>query len=168
MKNMSKKKTLIIGISIIVVCLLICVVYLFVNRSTKREPTQQEIEACVPYAVDWQSAAGQEGTDLEIILSLCTFAEEKTIGSNVYEIYTSDTLGSYLYRFSEMTEIAMLESVLYIQYVDSDGNTITLGYDSTGLMEKAVYNLEADTLYYEIDGSVEAWEKFGTGIQWGS
>lgn len=168
MKNMSKKKTLVIGISIIAVCLLFCLVYLVANRSTKREPTQQEIEIYAPYAVDWQTATGGEGTDKEIILSLCAFSEEQTIGSNVYEIYTSDILGDHLYKFGEMTQIAMLEGVLYIQYTDSDGNTITLGYADEGLMEKAVYSLETDTLYYEVAGTVEVWEKFGTGIQWGA
>lgn len=168
MKNMSKKKTLVIGISIIVVCLLISFAYMFANRTTKREPTQQEIEAYVPYAVDWQSAVGGGGTDKEIILSLCSFAEEKTIGENVYEIYTSDTLGSYLHRFEEMTEIAVLEGVLYIQYTDSNGNTITLGYTDDGLMEKAVYDPETDILYYEQGDITEVWEKFGAGIQWGA
>lgn len=164
---MSKKKTLAIGLSIIAVCLLVCVVYLFTNRSTKREPTPQETEAYAPYAVDWQSAVGAESTEREIILSLCTAGGEKTIGENVYQIYTSETLGGYLYKFGEMTEIAELEGVLYIQYTDSDGNTITLGYDETGLAEKAVYCLADDTLYYEMAGTVEVWEKFSSGIQWG-
>ena len=168
MKNMSKKKTLIIGLSIIAACLLFCVGYLFVTRSPKREPTQQEIEAYAPYAIDWQSTSSTEGSDKQIILEMCSFAKEKTIGENVYQIYTSDILGSYLYQFGEMTEIAEMQGTLYIQYTDSDGNTVTLGYTDEGLMEKAVYCLETDTLYYEQDGLTEVWEKFGSGIQWGA
>lgn len=166
MKNWSKKKTLIIGISIIAVCLLVSLIYMVANRTTKREPTQQEIEACTPYAVDWQALG--EGTDKEIILSLCTYTEEQTIGSNVYEIYTSDALGDYLYQFGEMTQIALLEDVLYIQYTDSDAKTITLGYSDDGLMEKAVYDPATDVLYYELGDVTEVWEKFGAGIQWGA
>lgn len=166
MKNWSKKKTLIIGISIIAVCLLVSLIYMVANRTTKREPTQQEIEACAPYAVDWQALG--EGTDKEIILSLCTYTEEQTIGSNVYEIYTSDALGDYLYQFGEMTQIALLEDVLYIQYTDSDAKTITLGYSDDGLMEKAVYDPATDVLYYELGDVTEVWEKFGAGIQWGA
>ena len=167
MKNWSKKKTLFVGLGIIAVCLAVCIAYMTANRSTKREPTQQEIEACAPYAVDWQNAGITEGTDKEILLSLCSVAEETTIGDNVYQIYTSDTLGGYLYRFQEMVEIAELEDVLYIQYTDTDGNTITMGYSDQGLVEKAVYNAAADTLYYEIDGTIEVWEKFAAGAQWG-
>lgn len=166
MKNWSKKKTLIIGISIIAVCLLVSLIYMVANRTTKREPTQQEIEACAPYAVDWQALG--EGTDKEIILSLCTYTEEQTIGSNVYEIYISDILGDYLYQFGEMTQIALLEDVLYIQYTDSDAKTITLGYSDDGLMEKAVYDPATDVLYYELGDVTEVWEKFGAGIQWGA
>lgn len=166
MKNWSKKKTLIIGISIIAVCLLVSLVYMVANRTTKREPTQQEIEACAAYAVDWQALG--EGTDKEIILSLCTYTEEQTIGSNVYEIYTSEVLGDYLYQFGEMTQIAVLEDVLYIQYTDSDAKTITLGYSDDGLMEKAVYDPATDVLYYELGDVTEVWEKFGAGIQWGA
>lgn len=166
MKNWSQKKTLMIGLSIIAVCLLISMVYMFVNRAEKREPTQQEIEACAPYAVDWQALG--EGTDKEIILSLCSYTEEQTIGNNVYEIYTSEDLGNHLYQFAEMTQIAVLENVLYIQYTDSDGKTITLGYTDSGLMEKAVYDPATDILYYEQGDITEVWEKFGAGIQWGA
>ena len=134
---MDKKKTLIIGLSIIAVCLLIVFGYMFTNRSTKREPTPQETEAYAPYGVDWQNVTGTGDTDKEIILSLCTFTEEKTIGENVYKMYTSDTLEEYLYKFGEMIQVAELDSVLYVQYTDSDGNTITLGYDDTGLRRKA-------------------------------
>lgn len=166
MKHWSNKKTLTIGISIIAVCLVVCLGYMVANRSTKREPTAQEIEAYAPYAVDWQSVG--EGTDKEIILSFCEAGEAQTIGENEYTVYTSEALGQYLHNFSEMMEIAQLEDVLYIQYTTPEGNMITLGYSDAGLMEKAVYDLEADTLFYEIDGTIEVWEKFRNGVQWGA
>ena len=165
---MSKKKTLTIGISIIAACLLICVVYMFANRSTKREPTQQEIEAYASYAVNWQEAVGAEGSDQEIILSLCTFSEEQTIGENVYKTYTSDTLGTYLYGFSEMSVIAMLEdTTLYVQYTAEGGDMILLSYDADGLCEMGVYDAETDTFFHDLDGTVEVWTKFRSGLQWG-
>ena len=166
MKNWSNKKTLTIGLIIIGLCLLASLAYMVMNRSTKRDATQAELEAYTPYAVDWQSVG--EGTDKEIILSFCTAGENQTIGDNEYSIFTSETLGTHLYDFAEMMEIAQLEDVLYIQYTTPEGNMITLGYSDAGLMEKAVYDLEADTLFYEIDGTVEVWEKFRNGVQWGA
>ena len=166
MKHWSNKKTLTIGLLIIGAGLLVAAAYMVMNRSTKREATQAEIEAYAPYAVDWQSVG--EGTDKEIILSFCTAGESQTIGENEYQIYTSETLGEHLYNFAEMMEIAQLEDVLYIQYTTPEGNMITLGYSDAGLMEKAVYDLKADTLFYEIDGIVEVWEKFRNGVQWGA
>lgn len=166
MKNWSNKKTTIIGISVIAVCLAVSLVYMLANRTTKRAPTPQEIENYTPYAVDWQAIG--TGTDQEIILSFCQQAEPETIGENEYTIYTSETLGAYLYNFSEMMEIAQLEEVLYIQYTTAEGNIITLGYSDEGLKEKAVYDLAADTLYYELDGTIEVWEKFRNGVQWGA
>ena len=168
MKNWSQKKTLIIGLSVVAVCLVFAAMYMVMNRSTKRLPTEQEVQVCAPYAVDWQTAVGAEGTDKEIILNLCTYTQEQTIGNNVYNIYTSDTLGNYLYRFGEMTQIAVLGDLLYIQYTDLDGKSVTLGYAETGLTEKAVYDPETDILYYEQGDLVEVWEKFGTGIQFGA
>ena len=109
-----------------------------------------------------------EGTDKEIILSLCQAGENQTIGENEYQIFTSEDLGSHLYNFGEMMEIAQLEDVLYVQYTTPEGNMVTLGYSDAGLMEKAVYDLKADTLFYEIDGTVEVWEKFRNGVQWGA
>lgn len=168
MKNMSNKKILTIGLAIIAICLAVCVAFMFLNRSTKREPTEAEMLQMEPYAVDWQSAAGTEAGDKDVILAMCDFSEEAAIGQNVYKIYTSDSLGDYLYKFAQMTEIAVLEEVLYIQYTDTDGNTVTLGYTDDGLMEKAVYFPDTDLLYYEQGEITEVWEKFQTGIQWGA
>lgn len=169
MKNMSNKKILIIGLIIIAVCLIVAGIMMFANRSTKRMPTEQETAACAPYAVDWQAVTGQEGSDRQIILSLCTYAEKQTIGSNEYDIYTSDTLGSYLYKFGEMTLVGVLnEEAVYIQYTDTDGNSITLTYSDEGLAEKAVYFPETDILFYEQGELTEVWEKFRTGVQFGA
>lgn len=166
MKKMSNKKVLIVGLGIIAVCLLISLVYMFTNRSTKREPTAAETEACQAYAADWQTVG--EGSDREIILGLCTFVEEKTIGENLYKTYTSDVLGEYLCDFGEMMEIALLnDTVLYVQYTTPAGNMITLGYDDAGLCEMSVYDLETDTLYYEQNGAAEVWTNFRSGFQWG-
>ena len=166
MKKMSNKKVLIVGLGIIAVCLLISLVYMFTNRSTKREPTAAETEAWQAYAADWQTVG--EGSDREIILGLCTFVEEKTIGENVYTVYTSEVLGQHLYNFGEMMEIAQLQDVLYIQYYTPEGGMVTLGYDHQGLVEKAVYDAQADTLFHQLNGSIEVWEKFRTGVQWGA
>ena len=168
MKKMSNKKVLIIGLGIIAVCLLISLVYMFTNRSVKREPTQQELDAYEVYSIDWQAVTGLEGSDKEIILSLCTYAGEETIGDNVYQTYTSDTLGSYLPGFAEMNEIVMGEELpLYVQYSTEEGDMIFLAYDDAGLCEKTVYDVEADTLYYEQNGTAEVWTKFRSGFQWG-
>lgn len=169
MKNMSNKKVLTIGLIIVAVCLIVTGIMMFANRSTKRLPTEQELAMCAPYSVDWQEATGQEGNDKEIILSLCTYSEKQTIGSNEYEIYTSETLGNYLYKFAEMTLVGVLnEEAVYIQYTDTEGNSVTLTYSDAGIVEKAVYFPETDTLFYEQGELTEVWEKFRTGIQWGA
>ena len=165
---MSKKKTLTIGISIIVLCLLISGMYMILNRSTKREPTAEEIEAYAPYAVDWQAALGREGSEKELILSLCTAGEEETIGENVYQLYASETLGEYLYGFDALSRIAMLEDTLYIQYTTADGDSIMLAYNDQGLYEKGIYDAQTDTFFYELEGMAEVWNKFRNGIQWGN
>lgn len=164
MKNMSNKKLLTIGLIVIAVCLLISGVYMFTNRSTKREPTMEEIALCAPYGVDWEAVTGQQGSGKQIILDLCTYSGKQTIGSNEYEIYTSETLGSYLYKFETMTHIGLLNDCVYVQYMDVDGNEITLAYSDEGLAEKAVYFPETDTLYYRQGEITEVWEKFRTGV----
>lgn len=166
---MKKKKTLTIGIAIIAVCLLVVVVNLFANRSEKREPTAAEMEASALYTVNWQEATGMEGTDMEIILSLCDYVGEEPIGENVYDTYTSDALGNYLPGFGEMMRIALLEdTVLYIQYTTPEGDMITLGYDGEGQCEKSIYDADQDTMYYETRETREVWTKFRGGIQWGA
>lgn len=163
MKHWSNKKTLSIGICIISVCLVVCMFYMVMNRSTKRTPTAQEISAAAPYAVQWQG----QGSEKEIILSHCTFLEEKTIGENLYRSYTTDTLGSELYNFEAFMEIAELDDVLYIQYTTPQGGMITMGYSDAGLTELAIYDPAADTMFHQLNGTAEVWEKFRNGVQWG-
>ena len=165
---MSKKKTLTIGLSIIAVCLLIAVAGLFLNRSEKRQPTEAEQKTYAAYNLDWKMLTGMEETDQKIILSFCEPNGEKTIGANVYQIYTSTSLGGSLPDFGEMMEIAQLNEVLYIQYTTPEGNMITLGYDAEGKCEKSVYDLSEDTMYYETREACEVWTKFRSGVQWGN
>ena len=164
---MNKKKTLIIGISIIVVCLAIALGYVLTHRSEKRLPTAEETARYASYSIDWQQLTGMEDADREIILSFCEENGEKTIGANVYQIYTSTALGTYLPDFGEMMELALLNEVLYIQYTTPAGNMITLGYDADGQCEKSIYDAAADTLYYETRETVEVWSHFRNGFQFG-
>ena len=165
---MNKKKTLTIGLGIIAVCLLIAVAGLFLNRSEKRLPTAEETAAYAVYSIDWKSLTGMEDADREIILSFCEPQGEKTIGANVYQIYTSSVLPQYLPDFGEMMEIARLEGILYIQYSTPEGNMITLGYDQDGQCEKSIYDQSEDTMYYETREGCEVWTKFRSGVQWGN
>ena len=164
---MNKKKTLIIGISIILVCLAIALGYVLTHRSEKRLPTAEETARYASYSIDWQQLTGMEDADREIILSFCEENGEKTIGANVYQIYTSTALGTYLPDFGEMMELALLNEVLYIQYTTPVGNMITLGYDADGQCEKSIYDAAADTLYYETRETVEVWSHFRNGFQFG-
>lgn len=165
---MNKKKTLLICLSIIAVCLLVAVAGMYLNRSEKRQPTEEEAANSAVYSLNWQGLTGMEGTDVEIILSFCEVNGEKTIGANVYEIYTSSALGDYLPDFGEMMEIARLNGTLYLQYTTPEGDMITLGYDEQGQCEKSIYDLSEDTMYYETRETVEVWTKFRTGVQWGN
>lgn len=164
---MTRKQTTILLVTLVVVCLAIGGIHIFTNRTIIRRPTQREIEACAPYAIDWRAATGMEGTDKEIILSMCAFTEEKTIGEHLFRFYESDTLGSYLCDFQEILEITERNGVLSISYNTPDGGMVTLGYDDSGMTEKGIYWPETDTYYYERGGIPELWMNFrnGTGSQ---
>ena len=167
MKNMSNKKILTIGLIIIAVCLLISGIYMMTHRTTKREPTQAELLQCASYDVSWDALAVEGAGEMTAILSLCQYQQEKTIGQNVYQVYTSETLGNYLYNCAEVVEIGVLEENLYIQYNDRDGNAVTMGYSEEGLTELAVYFQSADLLFYQQGETVEVWENFRAGVSFG-
>ena len=164
---MPKKKTVIFLLTLIAVSLVIGGVYILANRQSIRRPTRQEIEACAPYAIDWQFVTGQEGSDKEIILSMCTFVEEKNAGEMLISIYESDTLGSYLWDFQEMMEISEFNGILYVTYTTPDGGMVTLGYDDTGMTEKGIYRQETDTYYFRQGDTFEVWTNFRNGFQLG-
>ncbi len=172
---MDKKKPLLVGLAVIALCFGIVLVYGLLNRTTMRAPTPEETAKYEPYGIHWQTATGTEGSDVEIILGLCTFTEELTIGENRYKSYTSDTLGDYLWEYGEELSVSLYldpetgaEKALYIQYTNVDGETVILGYDQAeGLMEMGIFNPNADVFYHWLQGNVEVWEKFAGGVRWG-
>lgn len=167
---MNRKKTLMICVAIILVSVLVSGINMFFNRSTSRAPTQEEIDTYAPYTIDWTAAGKEEGmTEKDFILSLCVEAGEEEIGENVYQTYTSDSLGNYLYKCEKIEQITMsADNIFYVSYTDTDGRTVIMSYNDDGFCEKGIYEPEADTFYHEYEGNVEVWTKFTTGIQWGS
>lgn len=167
MKHLTKKNVLLVGGSIVFVCLAIVIGYMFATRSVKRAPTQEELAMGRVYHIDWQEETGLTGTDLEIILSLCTEDQEQTIGNNVYQCYADNGLSRYLPNFHRMSQIAMADDVVNIQYFTSLEDLITLTYNHAGNVETLVYDSDTDLLYYEHDGQAEVWTNFRHGFQWG-
>ncbi len=164
-----KKSTLRIWLGVLAVCLLVPLGYMLFNRSTSREATAEEIAAHEVYALDWTAVPGwEEGrTEKEFILELCSFQQEKEIGSNVHKVYSSDVLGEHLYRCHELSEITLMNNTLYITYFAEDGDMVILAYSDDGLTEMAVHDADTDTLFHKIDGKCVVWNKFRTGFQWG-
>lgn len=160
-EKMSNKQVLKIGLAVIAVCLIISGIYLVVNRSTSREPTQEELETYTPYAV--------ETLNTQSVLSQCTEVGEEEIGEHTYTTFTSDTLGAELYQCAEITEIIMNEAgTLHISYLDTVGRTVIIGFSDEGMIELAVYDEPTDTLFHIINGTTTVWQKFRNGIQWGA
>lgn len=165
-----KKSTVRNCLILIAVCLLVSVGYVLMNRSTSREATAQELEEHAAYLVDWTAVPGWEPgkSEKEFILSLCSYAEEREIGSNVHQVYTSETLGDYLYRCHELAEITVMNGSLYITYYAEDEDMVILAYNDEGLFERAVYDAQTDALFHEMNGSAVVWSKFRNGFQFGS
>ncbi len=164
-----KKSTLRICLVILAACLGISLIYVLCNRSTSRDATAAEINAHRVYRVDCSALPGWEAgmTEKEFLLSLCSFQEEKEIGSNIHQVYSSDVLGEYLHRCHELSEITVMNGTLYITYYAEDQDMVILAYTDDGLNEMAVYDGKTDTLFHEIDGAAVVWNKFRGGFQWG-
>lgn len=156
---MKKKKSLYIGLGIIFVCLLIACLGMFLNRSTSREATAEELARYGTY--DPGLTAGE-------IMAVCTYTEDAEIGRNTYKTYASSQLPGMLYNCRELQRIAVDDQgSLYIQYNDPDNRNVTLAYSGDTLQELAVFDPAGDILFHRQEGAVEVWEKFSSGIQWG-
>lgn len=156
---MDKKKTLYIGLGIIALCLAAAFVGLLLNRSTSREATAEELARYGAY---------DPGMDASALLALCTYTQDEQIGRNTYRMYTSEQLGDVLHRCAGIARIAVDgNGDLYIQYTDPEGRNVTLAYAGDALRELAVYDPAGDILFHRLENTVEVWEKFTTGVQWG-
>lgn len=166
---MMKKSTLRTCLIILVVCFGISFGYVLLNRTTSRDATAEEIAAHQVYAVDWASVPGWEDgmTEKDFLLNLSSFQEEKEIGSNVHQVYSSDAMAGYLYRCQELSEITVMNETLYITYYCEDEDMVILAYDDEGLNEMAVFDSQTDTLFHMIDGKSLIWDHFRGGFQWG-
>lgn len=168
-KKPMEKSTVTRLLTVVVACLAVIVIYAMFNRTTRRDPTAEEIAAHAPYAVDWTTIPGWEDgmTEKEFILNLCSYLEEKEIGNNLHKVYTSDVLPEYLYRCHDLSEITVMDDTLYLTYYAEDEDMVILAYRDTGLTELAVYDKQSDALYHDIDGEKMIWDKFRNGFQFG-
>lgn len=156
---MKKKKSLYIGLVIIFLCLFISCIGMFLNRSTSREATPEELARYGAY--DPGLTAGE-------IMAVCTYTEDAEIGRNTYKTYASSQLPGMLHDCAELQRIAVDDQgSLYIQYNDPDNRNVTLAYSGDTLQELAVFDPAGDILFHRQEGAVEVWEKFSSGIQWG-
>lgn len=156
---MVNKKTLLICLGVILICLVIAGIGLIVNRSVSRDATLEELERYQQY---------DRGLGKTELLAVCTYQEDAAIGSGSYRMYTSAELPGLLYHCAELERIAEDASgMLFIQYRDPDNRTVTLAYSDSALTELAVYDPEADILFHSTPEKTEVWEKFNSGVQWG-
>ena len=156
---MKKRKTLYIGLGIIFVCLAVTGFGMFLNRSTSREATAEELALYGAY--DPGLTAGE-------ILAVCTYTEDAEIGRNTYKTYASSRLPEMLHGCSELQRIAEdAQGNLYIQYNDPENRNVTLAYSGDTLRELAVYDPAGDILFHRLEDSMVVWEKFSSGVQWG-
>ncbi len=164
-----KKSTVRTLLIVVAVCFGITLGYVLLNQTTKREATAEEIAANQAYAVDWTAIEGWDGTltQKDFILNLCSYAGEKEIGNHVHKYYSSDVLAAHLHRCQELSEITLMNDILYITYFAADGDMIVLSYDDSGLTEKAVYDIQTDEMFHEINGEAMVWSKFRNGFQFG-
>lgn len=143
-------------IAVLAVCLLIAGVNWFVNRTTEREATDQEVALYRPYDVLWDNMPAADGNNscVDRILALCQRQEDITLGTNHYAAYTSETLGQYLHNCAAVEYVLVSgEGMLLIAYNDGPdpdtARSVVLAYDAEGLREQSVYEPQLDILFYE-------------------
>lgn len=151
---MNKKKVFTILLVAVLAVLFVGSIYFLGKMPSSRDATEEEIQGHSVYKVDWSAVPGAQANAGEkaIILSLCTPAENTEEGSAA-QLYTSETLGNYLYHFSGSLEISMTDGALSVFYQDTDSCYVFFTYDDTGLTQFAVHNPATDTMYYENDGT---------------
>lgn len=141
--------------------------YIYVDHSNEYSLSSDEAEiySCFEFSID----ADQEvapASDISIkdyILSLCTLSSEYDLFDYHIASYESEDISALLYDCDSISEIMLIDDVLYITYFTSNGVEVHLGYDDTGLTEKVVYYPESDTAIIQNMGTTTQHDGFRAG-----
>lgn len=87
------------------------------------------------------------------ILSLFNVQSSKVIGNNLVKIYESNSISGLLPMSKKIVELSSINDFIYISYISTDNNEITLCYDDNGLNHKTIYNEDTDVLIYDDNNS---------------
>lgn len=83
------------------------------------------------------------------ILALCDYVDTNVVGEFSIETYSSSILEDYLFNCKEITDISILNDLLYIYYNTINDEMVILCYDDQGLREKTIYDASTDALFNE-------------------
>lgn len=136
---------------------------LFTDHTVETVLTPGQAEAYQIYEVAAPSGLSSASSVVSVksfILQQCTQIDSEIIAGHPVITYTSDSLGEYLYNFQEFVEICMIDSYVYIYYIDRDGLEVNLCYNDSGLANKVVYDPETDVAILDSGSNVSQCEGF--------
>ena len=147
---MGKKTRFAAAVCLVLAAVIGLGIWFFKFHSYRRGAFRWEEEtysACLP---DWMREHDRTGlTTKAFVQSLCALDPDNSDGE-VH--YTSDGLEAYLYRCETAPEVYLLDEVLYVEYVSTDGWQVSLHFRDGQTAELYVYDREKDILYQE-DGT---------------
>lgn len=111
-------------------------------------------------------SAGSLSTARERIRSLCELQNTSIVGQHAFKNYTSETLAEYIPMCSSISCIQESSKLLYVNYISTDGKTVSLVYSDAGLHEKNIYDPATDSLMHQTSSIAELRENFRKAISY--
>lgn len=140
------------------------------DNSRTVSASEAQIASAKAYELDLSSilvpATGTQTPTRERIRSLCELQNTTVVGQHTFKDYTSKTLAEYIPMCSSISCIQESNNLLYVNYVSTDGKTVSLVYSDTGLHEKNIYDPTTDALMHETISAAEVRENFRAGISY--
>lgn len=140
------------------------------DNSRTVSASKSQVTTAQAYDMDLSSipvpATSSQSTVRDMILSLCELQSTQSVGQHTFKDYTSETLAEHIPMCSSLSCIQESNNLLYVNYISSDGKTVSLVYSDAGLHEKNIYDPSTDSLIHQTVSVAEVYENFRTAISY--
>lgn len=153
-----------ITVAVVAAILLGILFYVKSNTSDVFPLSASDVKEYEVYKLSLPALSDGKTTDvIEFLLEESEEIETKTVNGVVATQYTVGKVPDYLYNCGQIEEVAKVNEVINITYTTTDGQQVSLCYNSGGFLNMVIYNEKTDECIAITAEKAERYTNFRNG-----